>query len=461
MKTSIVLLQFLAVACSSTTLQCATLHAQRLSADGFHAVLEQATPAAQRIEYSSNLTDWSPWLTLDPVAGAQALLDPSASQVGQRFYRARELAASPGAISTAELLNQMWSRGAAEGSGPVRLRTFPIAVTDISHINPMGLLSSGHTTPTDHLSMVARKTPDGATLCDVLAVADGRLVAIQWRPNPAGGQPDPTVFDRAVDLKLVIEHSATCWSYVDHLIEIDPAIQQAVGRNLTPGPPIHTRIPVRAGQRIGKVARGFTFDFALMDTTVTLKGFVIPSHFLKRDPWKLHTVDPFPYVDEPLRSELLEFNPRKVPPLGGRIDYDIDGKLVGNWYRDGSGGYAGLAGRIDYWVGHLTFAYHHVASDTIIVSVGELEGRPRQFAVRNNAPDPANVDVASGLVRYVLETPSTDNRTGRKLADFEPRTHGVVLLQLLEPRKLKVGFNLTDRPEDVQTFGAGARIYER
>ena len=236
------------------------------------------------------------------------------------------------------MLNQQWSRGRAEGQGPVRLKTFPLGVEDISHINPMGSMASGHTTPNDHLSLVAKESQDKGKLYDVLAVADGRLVVIQWRPNPVGGQPDPTVFDRAVDLKVTLEHAATCWSYVDHLVQLDPAIQKQVGSELKPGQPYWVRIPVKAGQVIGKVRGGFTFDFAIIDTTVTRKGFVLPEQFLKRDLHKLHVVDPFDYIDEPLRTKLLSFNPRKAKPLGGRIDYDIDGKLVGNWYREGTGG---------------------------------------------------------------------------------------------------------------------------
>src|SRR6185503_12786296 len=135
---------------------------------------------------------------------------------------------------------------------------------------------------------------------------------------------------------------------------------------------------MKAGQVIGKVRGGFTFDFALIDTTVTRKGFVRPEQFLQRDPWKPHTVDPFDYIDEPMRSQLAALNPRKAPPLGGKIDYDVDGRLAGNWYREGTGGYAGLSRRWDYWVGHLSFAYHHLAPSVVIVSIGELDGRARQ-----------------------------------------------------------------------------------
>lgn len=362
--------------------------------------------------------------------------------------------------SAAESLQRQWSRSQAEGKGPVKLATFPLRIEDIGYINPMGMTASGHTTPNDHLYLVPKESPSKSQLFDVLAVADGRIVVIQWRPNPPGGQPDPTVFDRKVDLKVVLEHAATCWSYVDHLVELDAAILKQVGRELQPGQPVQVRIPVKAGQVIGKVGHQ-TFDFALIDTTVTRKGFVSPEQFLNRDPWKMHTVDPFDYIDEPLRSRLLAFNPRTVKPLAGQIDYDVDGRLVGNWYREGTGGYAGLNRRWDYWVGHLAIVYHHVNPSYVIVSIGDFNGRARQFQVRGNGPDPAKVSAADGVVKYELIQSTIENRTGKPYPNAEIRYAGMLLVQVLPDRKLKFEAFPDKAPEQVRDFTNAAVIYER
>ena len=298
--------------------------------------------------------------------------------------------------TAAEALQLQWSRRQGEGAGPVKLSTFPLRLEDIGHIRPLGLMASGHVTPSDHLYLIPREVKSKDHRYDVLAVADGRVVVLQWRPQ---GSPDPTVFERKVDIKVVIEHSATCWSYVDHLVELDAGILKDVERDLKPGQPVHVRIPVKAGQVIGKIGYQ-TMDFALVDANVTRKGFLVPEQFLKRDPWKVHTVDPFDYLDEPLRGKLLAFNPRKAAPLGGKIDYDLDGRLVGNWYRAKTGGYAGLDKRLDYWVGHLTIAYHYIDPTQIIVSLGDFEGRPRQFQVHGNGPDPAMITKDNGPVKF-------------------------------------------------------------
>jgi len=358
--------------------------------------------------------------------------------------------------STAEALNQMWSQGRAAGTGPVRLQNLSLRLEDMERIIPMGLTASGHVTPSDHLYIVPKSSPGQPRRTDVVAVADGFLVVIQWRPK---GNPDPTVFDREVDLKLTLEHSATCWSYYDHVTELEASLLKAVSEPLRPGPPFNVRIPVKAGQVIGHVQR--MFDFALVDTSVTRPGFARLEQFLHRDPWKPHTVDPFDYVDEPFRGKLLALNPRKAKPLGGQIGYDGPGRLIGNWYRADSGGYAGLNRRLDYWDGHVAFVYHHVEPEHVVVSLGNYEGKPRQFWVKGNAPDPAKVSAADGLVTYELiwgQLGSSGQRTVRHDADV---VQGVVLAQLQADGRLKLEMISGRAGAEVKDFTEAARIYER
>ncbi|MCX6906448.1 MAG: hypothetical protein NTY01_00220 [Verrucomicrobia bacterium] len=362
----------------------------------------------------------------------------------------------------------------------MKLQSFPLRLGDIGYIIPLGNMQSGHVTPSDHLYFVPKGAMnqfqgnqrngqgrrvddrDFSRLYDVLAVAAGFVVMLQWRPNPPGGQAkyDPTVFDRAVDLKVFIEHSAHVWSYVDHLIEVDASIMKQVPGGVQPGQPVNVRIPVKAGQVIGKVGNQ-TFDFALIDTATTRKGFVKPEQFLKRDPQKPHVVDPFDYIAEPLRSELFKKCARKVPPFGGRIDYDLDGRLIGNWYEQGTGGYAGLNRRIDYWVGHLSIVYHHLDPKIIVFSIGNYDGRAAQFWVKDNKPDPATIGEKDGVMKYELiygQLGSTGQLQKRPDADA---VQGVVLAQVLPDRKLKFEAFPGKLGAEVKGFTSAAKIYER
>lgn len=172
-------------------------------------------------------------------------------------------------------------------------------------------------------------------------------------------------------------------------------------------------------------------------------------------------VDPFDYVDEPLRSQLLARNPCKVPPFGGKIDYDVDGRLVGNWYREGTGGYAGFRGQLAYWTGHLTLAYHHIDPTKIVVSLGDFAGQPRQFWVRGNMPDPAKISKSDGAVKYELIWPQLNSNGTPLMMQDAQRALGTVLVQLIEDRKLKVEVFPGLRADQVSGFGSGAALYER
>ncbi|HRH95205.1 MAG TPA: hypothetical protein PLB55_04690 [Prosthecobacter sp.] len=389
--------------------------------------------------------------------------------------------------TTAGLINQMWSRGQAQGDGPVKLQSFPLRLDDIGYIIPLGNMQSGHTTPSDHLYLVPKgavnqgrgnmrgdgerrppgqgsgvDTSDFSQLYDVIAVADGFIVMLQWRPNPQGGQAkyDPSVFDRAVDLKVFIEHSAQVWSYVDHLIEVDAAIMKQVPGGVQPGQPVSVRIPVKAGQVIGKVGNQ-TFDFALIDTNTTREGFIKPEQFLQRDPQKPHVVDPFDYIDEPLRGELIKKDARKVPPFGGRIDYDIDGKLIGNWYEQGTGGYAGLNRRIDYWIGHLSIVYHHLDPKVIVFSIGNYDGRAAQFWVKGNQPDPATIGEKDGVVKYELVFGQLGSSGQPQMRPEGDQVQGTVLVQVLPERKLKFEAFPGVSGAEVEGFTKKVKLFER
>ena len=137
------------------------------------------------------------------------------------------------------------------------------------------------------------------------------------------------------DYRIVIWHSCTISSIYIHLNGLAPEIREVTGYIA----PLDawddggvTTIPIEAGQLIGTA--GGSFDFSVHDTKEKLY-FVVPEHY-REERFKMYTVDPYDYFTEPLRSQLLEKNVRKVEPFGGKIDFDIDGRLVGNWFFEGS-----------------------------------------------------------------------------------------------------------------------------
>lgn len=355
--------------------------------------------------------------------------------------------------TAAEMLRWQWSGGRAEGDSPVRLTHFPMRIDDIGNISPMGLMVGGHVTPSDHFGVM----PKGSDSCGILAAAAGFIVYIQHRNQPIG---DPAGAGRKTDeYRIVFEHSSKFWTYYDNVDELDASVLDAVGGDVLGGPGVQMRVPVSGGQVIGQIRGGHGLDFGVVNTDATLSGFVVPEHYFF-EPWKIHTVDPFDYYDEPLRSQLLEKNPRTAVPLGGKIDFDVDGRLVGNWFKEGTADSGAAKYRPRAWENHLSIVYHHIDADKIIVSIGDFAGKVRQFGVNGNAPDPAGVTADSGVVKYemiYMGRPSSP----RPFEDADNIVQGTLLLQLLPNRKLRVESFPGVTAEDVGGFTENSIRYER
>jgi len=353
-------------------------------------------------------------------------------------------------------LRMYWSHGTATGQGPVRLTHSPMNLEDIAHIIPMGLMVGAHVTPVDHMYFEPKDRNAGRYRYDVYAPADGFIVHIQHRTMMSGTMTDGS--KERDDYRVVMEHSSTFWSYYDLITQLDQTILDQIGGPPPDMKPVKVRVPVKAGQLIGKVG-GQTLDFAVVNSEVTLKGFVVPRHY-DYEPWKIHTVNPFDYFDEPLKSTLLAKNPRKAKPRGGKIDYDIDGKLAGNWFLENTNGYAGAGDPRGYWMGHLAIVYHHIFPQKIVVSIGDFDGRMRQFFVKDNMPDPAQVSSASRWVKYEL-IPENVGSSGQPQEGVDTRVQGVLLVQVLQNRKLRVETFPGKTAAEVKGFTSAKRIYER
>ena len=407
----------------------------------------------------------SPAMTQEPQPS-----EPGRSKVGEETRQKQGRNQRPSfdsatrADGTLDLV-QLWSQGRAEGKGPVRFTHSPMRLEDIERITPYGLMIGGHVCPIDHGYFYPRTLKLGQPHFDVISPADGHIVMVGHRTQLTGSSERGREYD---DYALHIEHSGTFYTFCDLLTSLDPAILKQLDEATRErfarkqmGPPIHVRIPVKGGQVVGKVG-GRSLDISVINTEVSLKGFLTPKlygHYA----WRVDVVDPFDYFDEPLKSQLLKLNPRKAEPRFGKIDYDIDGRLVGNWFREGSGGYPG--DRRDprgYWMGHLAFAYHHVESTQVIVSLGDFDGRPKQFAVQGNGPNPANVSVKDGVVKYELVyAPFNSNGDRIELPPQMRGVQGVLLAQLIEDRKLKIEAFAGKTAADISVFTTGAAIYER
>ncbi len=366
--------------------------------------------------------------------------------------------------SPAEKAGSQLAGSNCSGSGPVTLSVSPMKAEDISSIIPMGYMVNQHVTPIDHLYFAPQNWDSPRDSYEVRAPADGHITRIQHRTSDYSSFTHGKATD---EYWIVIDYTCTFLSYFDLITSLSPQIQAQVGtRQYT-----NVNIPVKAGQVIGKIG-GQTLDFAIWDTTKKLSGFLVPDHY-KGEPWKIYTADPLDYATPELKAFMNSFNPRKAAPISGKIDYDIDGTLSGNWFLKGNSGDMGDgSNNLDYWKGEFAFAPNNYDPTLWEISSGSWGENGTQFAINLSAPKPDSVGVRNGLVKYDLYQVQllADGKpiSGDRILDSRQtitakageQSMGCMLVQLTAQREMKAeGFQQSCAT--LSGFTNKAQIYER
>lgn len=335
---------------------------------------------------------------------------------------------------------------------------------DIGVIQPYGIMVGDHVIPTSHGYVTPVIFHSERDKYAVYAIADGYIVNISHRGEGVTDDRNP---DRIVDeYQIYFEHSCTFYSYYDLLTSLSPDLTEAVGQ-LTGFESQPVRIPVKAGQLVGRIG-GQTLDFAVWNFEKTPDYFVNPQSYEEDRPY---LDDMFTYFVEPLKTQLLVKAARAVAPVSGKVNYDVAGKLVGGWFKEGSGGFQGQDSS-QYWADHLAIAYDYIDPTSIKFSIGNYDGSPAQFGIKGNAPDPATIGVDSGPIQYELMMGNIVNgETSEKYTFDYPLAHpkfitegpvlGTVLLQLMTADTLQVEVFPNKTADQVTDFTDAAQMYTR
>jgi hypothetical protein len=288
--------------------------------------------------------------------------------------------------------------GSSLPKGPGVFTASPIEVEKITDLEPLGAMNPvGHTIPTDHVYFYFAWCPGcpPQNPVPVLPIVAPGAGTVTWILQQAGLVPD---------FKVMIQMTGDFYYYVDHVI-LDPGIQ--VGTKVT------------AGQRLGS-SNGIAMDLGVMYEAVTLTGFVNPARYAGQT---LHTDSPFKYFSEPLKSQLYARVRRNAPDKDGKIDYDVRGRLIGNWFHE-SVAIADSMGP-SAWPKQLAFCPDSNEPSQMRISIGGTVAPPGKWKPAPGDPDPAQVSVATGKVAYHLKyTDSGD--------------YGLMLVQLLDDTRIRV-----------------------
>jgi len=306
-----------------------------------------------------------------------------------------------------------------------RLEVCPLNLVEIRSIIPLGNLNprGGHVFPTDHIYLDYSHQES----LPVRAAASGRIFAIREQIRD--------------DFKIEVQVNERFSYYIAHVL---PVKGLGVGS------------AVKSGEVIGYTSGRSLLDFGCVDSEMTLKGFVNPDRYPLST---VHCVSPLKLYDDPLRSQLYSKVLRDSADKDGRIDYDIAGRLVGNWFLEGLSVAESSRGSPATWAKQLAFAYDVHEPNARCVSIGGTAAPAGLYWLSADSPDPAKINMKSGLVKLILTDPMPQD------ADSSHRKPtsavGVLLAQMLTPSRVKVEFFPSQSGEGTMGFTESARIYER
>ena len=117
-------------------------------------------------------------------------------------------------------------------------------------------------------------------------------------------------------------------------------------------------------------------------------------HVGESDPLGENAVCGLDYFETSIQNSLYEKVQRTARPRGGKIDFDQPGKLVGDWIVPGNMGTDLM----------LAFVYDVNDPTQVRISIGgTLATGAGLYGIDGNAPDPATISTASGLIVYYLQ----------------------------------------------------------
>lgn len=366
------------------------------------------------------------------------------------------------------LLTQKYdpSHGTCKGTGPISFTHSPIPTDQIALVLPLGTMIGGHTTPIDHGYIFGTRVHDSVpNEYPVAAPADGYITEVSISARNSN--------ENFVDHALTISYNCQIYTHYLNMDSFDESIRTVVG-TLKDSEIKNVSIPVKAGQIIGHTGT-HGIDLYVWNLSKKLTGFANPDQYDKVEAWKNYTVDPFEYFVPAVKQQLLAKNPRTAQPTGGKIDYDIVGRAIGNWYKVGTGGFGGNTAPGEgnnFWSGHLAIVPDALDPTGITISIGDWNGIASQFAVPRDSVNPKEVSVATGAVKYevydqdwiVTKTGISWDRTHMQgPVRYQPRgpVLGTVMLQMIDDGHLKLETFPGKSAANVNAFSETARTYER
>lgn len=354
----------------------------------------------------------------------------------------------PSIPSLQERINYFWGGYNELGEGRMTYTVLPLDTTYFTEIIPLGhLFPPGHPIPTSHTYWILSRNnwggqEDGFNK-PVRAPANGvitNIIFTKWENYP--------------DYSVHIRHSNSFLTIFNHLSSIDQKILDKIGYPLKEGYNGNkVNILVLAGDTLGKSSADYgqsaALDMGAYDRNVL--SYIHPEKYPIPSQQAISPLDNFSLE---MKELLFKKVKRIAEPRGGKYDFDVQGKLAGNWFIEGTDGWKNGDGFKNY----LSFVYDVYDPVYLRISIGEkLDGG--LYRVKNNSPDFKDISINSGKVVYHL-IPTREGVEFLGWIDYYSQTvTKTLLVQMLNDEKIKV--ELFDGEIQSPNFTGNAKFFTR
>jgi hypothetical protein len=321
---------------------------------------------------------------------------------------------------------------------PVFFDYVPVDLTGVSYFVPMG---EPNVYPKDHggFPLVSPLTLPADV--PVFAVRSGVIIVAGrgTRFLPDGTPYDDYRIRLQISKNVIVNYAHVSALNFTLLPELEDLPVDEMGHDV--------EIIVQSGDTIGWVGPHGAMDFSVTDKSLNL-NLLNPSRYPEDH---IYSADIYNYFKSPLLEKMVMIAARDAPPWGGKVDYDVAGRIIGNWFLEGT------TSTIQ-WSHQLSIVYDHLSADRIFVSDGspmndvpgfQGPGAPDIWWVKDNSPRPEQVGISDGIVQYQLIWPRSISNT----------VQGVMLVQMIDENSIQVEIFKESLSESA--FTSAARVYVR
>ena len=324
--------------------------------------------------------------------------------------------------------------------GHVNFTHLPVELNDVTEFIGLGAMQ---VFPKDHGGFFVKNwAADAPSSKPVYAPVDGVITVIDVATFRDKGDQD---------LAITLDVSSTIYIRFGHVDELSDNILAQLGP-LASGSN-RVSVKVTGGEQIGWIGQWPGFDIGIIDKGLSL-DFVHPERYPEPQQFAGYYFD---YFRGPLEQQLLSITTRTIEPRGGKIDYDIRGRIIGNWFLEGTVS----PGEFFPFSGHMSIAYGYLQGDQLAISDGydrrllpderEASGQDEVVWIAGNAPAPESIGEDQGMIKYEY----TDE------FNAEGPIKGVFLIELIEPERLRFERFAGETAATINEFTTAARIYLR